>query len=682
MSIDNAASPFLLAHKTNPIPWRSWGPDVLAEAKAQDKPILLSIGYSGCHWCQVMNRESFSDPQTAADIAANFIPVLVDRDEHPDIDMVYQGAAGAMGHTGGWPLNVFLAPDGAPFWITGYLSSEDRPELPSFRRLVNETADLWKSDRARAQDTGAQVRQALENLYNRDMTASQESMNLDVAALRIGQRYDIFFGGVQGSMKFLNVLPLDVIWRAVLRTGTPQFSQICFTTLDSILLGGTYDHVGGGFFRHALDERWLEPAFEKTLYDNAMMLDICTQIWQFNRNPLCAQRIPETVDFLLRDMRVGDAFAASIASGNQAEDTHYYTWSEAEIGAVLVGTFSARFKQVYGITRDGNVMGRNLPRRLGNPAPANEADEVLLLKQRDMLLAVRQKRAAPMRDDRVMTNWNGLAIAALARAGMALEKPEWIQAAIKAFDQVVADLGDGDRLSHLKGGMGTADDYADMARAALQLREVTGDDRFLERAKAWTKTLDRHFWNNQVNGYCFCADDAEPLLVRPRMLFDNPAPSANGTMLVVLTRLALLTGERDYMNRASALAAAFGDEANRMPMASGSYFAGFEYMVNSLVILIVGHKGHAKTQELVRAYWGKPMPNGMLVQIEPGEALPPDHPATGRGMEGGKPTAYICQAGGCSDPFTSATELSFALTLPPQLREQQRALVQQHQQGR
>ncbi|HKY19412.1 MAG TPA: thioredoxin domain-containing protein [Rhizomicrobium sp.] len=682
MSIDNATSPFLLAHKTNPIPWRSWGPDVLAEAKTQDKPILLCVGYSGCHWCQVMNRESFSDPQTAADILANFIPVLVDRDERPDIDMVYQGAAGAMGHTGGWPLNVFLAPDGAPFWITGYLSLEDRPELPSFRRLVNETADLWKNDRARAQDTGAQVRQALENLYNRDMTASQESMNLDVAALRIGQRYDIFFGGMQGGMKFLNVLPLDVIWRAVLRTGTPQFSQIVFTTLDSISLGGAYDHVGGGFFRHTLDERWLEPAFEKTLYDNAMMLDICTQIWQFNRNPLSAQRIPETVDFLLRDMKVGNAFAASIASDNQAEGAHYYTWSEAEIGAALVGTFSARFKQVYGITRDGNVMGRNLPRRLGNPAPANEADEALLLKQRDMLLAVRQKRAAPMRDGRVMANWNGLAIAALARAGIALGKPEWIQAAIKAFDQVVADLGDGDRLSHLKGSMGTADDYADMARAALQLREVTGDDRFLERAKAWTKTLDRHFWNNQINGYCFYADDAEQLLVRPRMLFDNPAPSANGTMLVVLTRLALLTGERDYMNRASALAAAFGNEANRMPMASGSYFAGFEYMVNSLVILVVGHKGHAKTQELVHAYWGKPMPNGMLVQIEPGEALPPDHPATGRGMEGGKPTAYICQAGSCSDPFTSATELSFALTLPPQLREQQRTLVQQQQQGR
>ena len=322
------------------------------------------------------------------------------------------------------------------------------------------------------------------------------------------------------------------MWRAFLRSGTPQFSQLIFTTLDGILFGGAYDHVGGGFFRHSLDERWLEPAFEKMLYDQAQMIDLCTGVWQFNRNELCRQRVTETVGFLLREMKVGDVFAASISSGTHAEDAKYYTWSEAEIDAALVGTFSARFKQVYGITRDGNVMGRNLPRRLGNPVPANEADEALLAKQRDMLLAARGKRTAPARDDRVLADWNGLAIAALARAGMVFEKPEWIQAAINAFDGVIKLLGDGDRLSHIKGSMGIADDYADMARAALQLWEVTGDERFIDQAKAWTKVLDAHFWNNQINGYCFYADDAEQLFVRPRMLFDNPAPSANGTMLV------------------------------------------------------------------------------------------------------------------------------------------------------
>ena len=202
-------------------------------------------------------------------------------------------------------------------------------------------------------------------------------MNLDLAALRIAQRYDIFFGGMLGTMKFLNPLLIEVMWRAFLRTGTPQFSQVLFTTLDGILFGGAYDHIGGGFFRHSLDERWLEPAFEKMLYDQAQMIDLCTSVWQFNRNGLCQQRVTETVDFLLREMKVGDVFAASISSGAHAEDAKFYTWSEAEIDAALVGTFSARFKQVYGITRDGNILGRNLPRRLGNPVPANEADEAL-----------------------------------------------------------------------------------------------------------------------------------------------------------------------------------------------------------------------------------------------------------------------------------------------------------------
>jgi uncharacterized protein YyaL (SSP411 family) len=371
-------------------------------------------------------------------------------------------------------------------------------------------------------------------------------------------------------------------------------------------------------------------------------------------------------------MQEGDGFAACISSGSQIEDGKYYTWSEAEIDAALTGTFSARFKQVYGITRDGNLMGRNLPRRLGNPAPASEADEALLAKQREMLLAVRGRRTRPVRDDRILTNWNGLVIAALARAGQVFERPEWIQAAIKAFDAVIKTLGgEANSLSHLQGGVGVAEDYSEMARAALQLREVTGDGRFLAQAQAWTTVLNEHFWNNQINGYCFYADTAEQLFARPRMVFDNPTPSANGTMLTVLTRLAMLTGGRDYMGHASTLAATFGGEANRMLNGAGSYLAGFEYLLNSLIILVVGHKGHTKTQELLRAYWGKPVPNAMVVQIEPGDPLPQDHPASGRGMQGGHPTAYICQAGTCSDGFVSGADLAWALTLPVQLRTQQ-----------
>jgi uncharacterized protein YyaL (SSP411 family) len=482
-------------------------------------------------------------------------------------------------------------------------------------------------------------------------------------------------------MKFPNTLLLEVLWRAFLRTGTPQFSQVIFTTLDAILFGGGYDHIGGGFFRHCMDERWSEPSFEKMLYDQALLVDFCTSVWQLNRNPLCRQRVAETVEVLLRDMKVGDAFASSICSGSQTEDAKYYTWSEAEIDAGLSGTFSARFKQVYGISRDGDVQGRNLPRRLGNPAPASEADEALLAKQREMLLVIRDKRAMPFRDARVMADGNGLAITALARAGMAFERPDWVKAAIAAFDGVVKNLGgEATTLSHVAGAHGVSDDYANMSRAALQLFEVTGDQRFLEQAKAWTAVLNTHFWNNQINGYSFYADNAEQLFVRPRMMFDNPAPSANGIMLVVLTRLALLVGDTESMGRASLLGNAFGNEANRMLQGSGTYLAGLEYLLNSLMIVVIGHKGHAKTQELIRAYWGKTVPNGIVIQMEPGEPLPPLHPANGRGMLGGHPTAYICQAGNCSEGFTNASDLAVALTLPASLRAQVQQQMQQAQQ--
>jgi hypothetical protein len=361
---------------------------------------------------------------------------------------------------------------------------------------------------------------------------------------------------------------------------------------------------------------------------------------------------------------------------SEGEEGKYYLWSEPEVDAALAGTFSARFKQVYGITRDGNVQGRNLPLRLGNPVPANEADEALLAKQRDMLLAVREKRTRPFRDERVLADQNGLIIAALARAGRIFDRPEWIDAAIKAFDTIVKTLGgDDNRLQHLAGAPGIVDDYANMARAALILREVTGEERFLEQAKAWTKALDDHFWNSQINGYAFYPDDSEPLFVRPRMVFDNPSPAGNGTMLFVLTRLALLTGNVDYMSRASTLGITFGAEANRMLNGAGSYLNGFEYLVNALVVVVIGHKGNMRTQELLRAYWAKPMPSAMVMQIEPGDPLPPGHPAAGRGMEGGQPTVYICQQGNCSPPITNPADLAMTLTLPPQLRQQQQQQV-------
>ncbi len=436
-------------------------------------------------------------------------------------------------------------------------------------------------------------------------------------------------------------------------------------------MGGLYDHIGGGFFRYTVDERWLVPHFEKMLADNALMVEFLTNIWQFNRNTLCRQRLEDTVAWMLRDLKMGGAFAAGLEAESEGEEGKYYLWSEAEVDAALAGTFVQRFKTVYGVTRDGNHMGRNIIRRMGHPQPQlNDADDALLAKQRGLLLAARDKRTPPARDETLLADWNGLAISALAQAGAALDRADWISAAIAAFDDVVRILGEGDRLYHsanggVRGATGFADDYALMARGALHLWEVTGETRFLDAAKDWVATMNDHFWNAEKGGYCTTADDAETLIVRSRVLYDQAVPAANGIMIWVLTRLGLVTGDGLYGTRARALLDAFADEYGRAWVSCASYINSLESFSTGFQVVVVGPRNNPRTQELVRAVWGKALPNRLVYVVESGEALPAGHPAFGKGMQNGAPTAYLCQRDICSPPITSAVTLSQALTLPP-----------------
>jgi uncharacterized protein YyaL (SSP411 family) len=671
-ALDTATSPYLLAHKDNPVEWRVWSNEVLAEAERSGKAIFLSMGYSACHWCHVMNRESFSDPEIARLINENFVPVIADRFQRPDLDQLYQAAANVMGHQGGWPLNIFLNAKGQPFFVAGYLPTEDRQNQPAFRRVLNDMATLYRD---KPDDIARSAQLAYEqtaNLLDRNMRGAPEAIQLDVAAMRMGQRYDIFQGGQIGAMKFPQTIFLEILWRAYLRTGVQQFLQIITTTMDASVLGGLYDHIGGGFFRYTADERWLVPHFEKMLADNALIIEFLTNVWQFNRNALCLSRIEESIAWLLRDLKLDGAFAAGLEAESEGEEGKYYLWTEAEVDAALAGTFAQRFKAVYGITRDGNhTNGRNIPRRMGHLQPQlSQADDVLLAKQRGLMLAARDKRVRPRRDETVMADWNGLAISALAQAGAALDRPDWTAAAITAFDAVVKILGDGDRLYHSanagkRGAPGFADDYALMARAALHLWEVTGETRFLETAKRWVETLDAHFWNFEKGGYCTSADDAEPLIVRQRVLYDQATPSANGTMIWVLTRLGMITGEGLYGERARALLDSFADEYGRAWASCASYINGLENFASGLQVVVVGPRSNPRTQELIRTVWGKALPNRLLYVVETGEALPTGHPAFGKSMQNGAPTAYLCQRNICSPPVTSAVTLSQALTLPP-----------------
>ena len=666
------SSPYLLAHKDDLVDWYPWGSEALAAAESSGKPILLSIGYTACHWCHQLQRESFNDAATAAFINENFVAILVDREERPDVDQIYQAAANLMGHSGGWPLTAFLTPKQLPFVVGTYFPKEERAGMaPPFRQVMDSVLENYRNNPETVQTSTESVVRELNNLWHRDMRGPLDSGTLDSAAVRIGQRFDIFFGGVIGQMKFPQVTLLDVLWRAFLRTGMSQFITLASTALDNMLLGGLWDHVGGGFSRYCQDERWLVPHWEKQLNDQGQILDLMTQVWQFNRNALCTTRINEQVEFLLRDMKAGDAFAASIDAETDGEEGKYYLWTEAEIDAALMGTFVAKFKTVYNVQREGNYLGKNILQRLGSaaPFPQSDADEGLLARQRSLLLKARQERKAPKRDDKILADANGLVITALANAGAAMQRTDWVQAAIAAFDYVVKVLGDGDKLHHSwiagkRGPRGFADDYCHMARAALALYEVTSEKRFLEAAQKWVHTLNNNFWDNAQGGYLYTSDDAEPLIVRARMVFDQNGPSANGMMIQVLARLIMATGDQQYADRINTLVNGLSGEAQRAFVSMGSYYSGFEFALTQLHLVVIGPVNNPKTHELTNAIWGRALPNRFLTVVSPEDSFPAGHPMQGKGMQNGQPTAYVVQRGQVSAPITNPVTLSQMLQLP------------------
>jgi uncharacterized protein YyaL (SSP411 family) len=462
---------------------------------------------------------------------------------------------------------------------------------------------------------------------------------------------------------------IEFLWRCYLRTGVLQFTQLGLTALDNMCRGGIYDHIGGGFARYSVDERWLVPHFEKMLYDNAQLIDLMTLVWQSNRSPLYRDRIEESIGWLLREMRVEKAFASSLDADSEGEEGKYYLWSEAEIDAALAGTFVQRFKEIYDIRRDGNFQGRNILHRASSPYPLPEADEALVKKQRELLLAARVKRKPPMRDDKVLADWNGLTIAALANAGSAFRNAQWTTAAIEAFEFVTVVLGDGDRLYHSWRGAkrshtGFADDYAHMAFAAFALWQATFDKRYLGYAQRWTHVLNEHFWDVQNGGYFYTPDDAEPLIVRTRSVLDQATPSANGTMVGLLAKLHFATADNLYRDRGNALIQAFSGEANRSFLSMGAYLNGLETTLMALQIVIVGPRANAKTLELANAVLGRSLPHRVLLVVDPAEALPVGHPAHSKTMQNGQPTAYVCQRMTCSAPITNPVTLSQVLQMP------------------
>ena len=663
-------SPYLLQHRDNPVHWRAWGPETLAHAAAADKPILLSIGYAACHWCHVMAHESFEDTEIAALMNRLFVNVKVDREERPDLDQIYQSALALLGQQGGWPLTMFLTPAAEPFWGGTYFPPRARFGRPGFTDVLARVAEVYREQPEQISSNVAALKESLDGLSRPQPGAEIDLARIDQVAERLCREVDPFHGGIGGAPKFPQATSFELLWRAWRRTGRQPYRQAVLVTLDAMCRGGIYDHLGGGFARYATDQAWLVPHFEKMLYDNAQLVDLLTLVWQETRESLYAQRIEETIAWLLREMALpGGGFAGTLDADSEGEEGRFFVWSEAEI-ETLLGPRAAAFKAAYDVTQPGNWEGKTILNRRRAPELGDAKAEAELAECRAILFEARALRVAPDRDDKVLADWNGMMIAALAHAAMALaehcDTAPWLAAARQAFAFVARDMTIDGRLRHSwcadrPRHPATLDDHAHMARAALALFEATGEPGFLDRAERWTMAADRHYWDADAGGYFLAADDTDDLITRTKSALDNAVPSGNGTMVGVLARLYFITGNDAYRARAERLVTTFTGDLDRNALGLATLLNGRELLQAAVQIVVVGGRATAETQALLGAVHGLSLPNMVLCVIAPDQALPAGHPAAGKGRVGGRATAYVCRGTTCTIPIVEPQSLAAEL---------------------
>ena len=659
-------SPYLLQHADNPVHWNPWGPDALARAKAENKPILLSIGYAACHWCHVMAHESFENDAIAALMNQHFVNVKVDREERPDIDTIYMQALHLMGEQGGWPLTMFLTPDGEPFWGGTYFPPTGRWGRPGFTDVLEGLAKVWRETPEKAGEAASTLRERIAGLGRAEAGAHIPVSVNDEAAHRLAGQFDMKEGGLGTAPKFPNPSVLELLWRAYLRNGDRAARDATLLTLDKMSQGGIYDHLGGGYARYSTDARWLAPHFEKMLYDNAQLLDLLVAAWKETANPLYEARIRETIAWTLREMIAdGGGFAATLDADSEGVEGKFYVWTEAGIDAAL-GADAALFKTAYDVGPGGNWEGNTILNRNHDAGPFDAGHEERLARCREVLLQLRAARVRPGWDDKVLADWNGLMIGAMANASAVFGEPAWLEAAETAFRFVCSAMQEGGRLhhSHRDGRTrhaATLDDYAAMTRAALALHEVTGEGACLARAEEWVAALDAHYWDAEEGGYFLTADDAEALIVRTKSADDNATPSGNGLAAEVLARLALVTGDARYRDRADALIAAFSGQIRRNFFPLATLMNASEMLQQGAQIVIAGARGAEDARALHDAAVRAPAVARVVTVVPPGTGLPQSHPAHGKGPVDGRAAAYVCIGQTCSLPVTDADALKAAM---------------------
>ena len=679
----NETSPYLLQHANNPVDWYPWGEEALERARSEDKPILLSIGYSACHWCHVMERESFENETIAGLMNDNFVSIKVDREERPDLDQVYMQAVQMLTGSGGWPMTVFLTPEGKPFYGGTYFPPEDRLGMPGFPRLLTSIAEAYSTNRGEID----RVTQQLTTQMSQSNQVSQGTSILTVDILHkayssLATNFDYQNGGFGNAPKFPQPMTPEVLLRFYHHGYNPRALELVELTLEKMAYGGIYDQIGGGFHRYSTDAYWLVPHFEKMLYDNALLARLYLHTYLITGRALYRRVVEETLDYVLREMTdsSGGFYSAQDADSEGVEGK-FFVWSPDEINSVMGDADGEVFAGYYGVTAGGNFEGKNILNIRQDPEEFAEtkgltADQLgdIINRGSKALLEVREQRIHPMRDDKVLASWNGLMLRSFAEAAAALGRPDYLAVAIKNAEFLAGSMKSGGRLlrTYRDGQaklLGYLEDYSFVIDGLLALYEATFDLRWLDEAVTLADSMIELFWDEGIGGFYDTGSDHETLVVRPRDVFDNAQPCGGSVASDVLLRLAVFTGNNDYSAKATVPLRSLHQAMSQSPGGTGHWLSALDFYVSPpKEIAVIGPRDDPTTQALLDTVFHRFLPNKVVMGVET-PLIPADDNSeadipllAGRGMVGGLPSAYVCQNYACQLPVTDPAGLAEQLS--------------------
>jgi uncharacterized protein YyaL (SSP411 family) len=672
-------SPYLRQHQHNPVDWYPWGPEALERARKLDRPIFLSIGYSACHWCHVMEHESFENPEIARILNEHFVSIKVDREERPDLDQIYMAAVQMLTRQGGWPMSVFLTPDLRPFTGGTYFPPDDRYGRPGFRRILTMLADAWVNRRPEIDEAAGQITEQLQ-LVGQLAPGSGElgPELLRNAARLLARNFDSRYGGFGGAPKFPHPMDLRFLLRAADRFDDEQSLDMVRLTLDRMAGGGIYDHLGGGFARYSTDERWLVPHFEKMLYDNALLALCYTEAYQRSGEPAYREVVEETLGWVVREMTSPEGpFYSTLDADSEGVEGKFYVWTEQEILEQLGEANGRLFCTVYGVEESGNWDDPHAPgepknvlhraRTLTQVAKMEHLDEAEVRSRIDaarrVLFQARERRVRPGLDDKILTAWNGLMIAAFSRAAQAFDRPDYTNVASRAADFILTRMRgpDGRLLRTCKVGVparlnGYLEDYAYLIDALVSLYETTFEPRWVKSALELADILVDQFSDPEGGGFFFTGRDHETLIARGKDPYDNATPSGNAMAVTGLLRLVKLTGRTDLWRQAESTLGLYGQLMAEHPSAVGQMLVALDfYLGPTQEIALVGDPAAEDTRRVLRAVRSGFRPNQVVAFLKPGEAVPAEIPLLAdRSSIDGQATTWVCQDFTCQAPLVGA----------------------------